>query len=105
MHPVILIFWVLLMLWLAFLVLQGNKIQGRYHTTRKKSIHQHKPRQRHKYQDNIPKTGNWHKLLTLVHGDAAAAERLVKYEQNRNPDRSVDWCVEKALWQLKRDRR
>jgi hypothetical protein len=47
----------------------------------------------------------WHKLLTLVQGDTDAAERLIKYEQSRNPDRSIDWCVEKAVWQLERDRR
>jgi hypothetical protein len=100
MNSVIVVFWLLLMsfgLWLAFLALQANQPQKRY-TTRSKSVHKQKS------QSRIPRTGNWRQLLTLVQGDAAAADRLVKYEQNRNPDRSVDWCVEKAIWQLQRDR-
>jgi hypothetical protein len=72
-------------------------------TRRRRPARKHRPRQ--KYQHDIPKTAMWHKLLTLVQGDTDAAERLIKYEQSRNPDRSIDWCVEKAVWQLERDRR
>ncbi|WP_017652305.1 hypothetical protein [Fortiea contorta] len=46
----------------------------------------------------------WSQLITLVQGDTAVAARLIRYEQNRNPDRSRDWCAEKAIWQLQRDR-
>lgn len=47
----------------------------------------------------------WQTLLKLVHGDVATAKRLIDCEFRKNPDRSLDWCIDKAIWQLKRDRR
>jgi hypothetical protein len=41
----------------------------------------------------------------LLQGDVATANRLLEAEQRRNPSRSISWCLEKAVWQLKRDRR
>ncbi|BAT54745.1 hypothetical protein NOS3756_37180 [Nostoc sp. NIES-3756] len=43
-------------------------------------------------------------LLSLLRGDAIAALRLLKSQQERNPGRSADWCLEKVIWDLKRDR-
>jgi uncharacterized membrane-anchored protein len=46
----------------------------------------------------------WNQLITMVQGDTAAATRLVKHEQARHPNQSEKWLVEKAIWQLERDR-
>jgi hypothetical protein len=46
----------------------------------------------------------WQELLVLLQGDTATANRLLDAEQRRHPDRSISWCLEKAVWQLKRDR-
>jgi hypothetical protein len=45
-----------------------------------------------------------HKLLTLLHNDRQAANRLIQQTQVRHPDRSLDWCVEKVIYDLQRDR-
>ncbi|WP_214439609.1 hypothetical protein [Atlanticothrix silvestris] len=47
----------------------------------------------------------WAELLALLQNDVATANRLIDSERRRHPDRSPEWAVEKALWQLKRDRR
>jgi uncharacterized protein HemX len=44
------------------------------------------------------------KLLRLLHDDRAAATRLVNYAQIKYPDRSINWCVEKVIYDLERDR-
>lgn len=103
MEFVILSFWFLLLLFilrLAYLVLQTYQKTSR-----------HKPKNIRTFQFPRPSSGRkinskqWGELLKLVHGDVATANRLVDYELKRNPGRSVDWCVDKALWQLRRDRR
>ncbi|MBF2007438.1 MAG: hypothetical protein IGS49_18735 [Chlorogloeopsis fritschii C42_A2020_084] len=43
-------------------------------------------------------------LLSLLHGDALAAYRLLKHQQNINPGQALDWYLEKVIWDLKRDR-
>lgn len=45
------------------------------------------------------------KLLGLVHGREDVARRLVELEQSRNPEKSREWCLNKAIASLKRDRR
>ncbi|MEM6449453.1 MAG: hypothetical protein AAF703_03965 [Cyanobacteria bacterium P01_D01_bin.105] len=45
------------------------------------------------------------KLLRLVGGNAAVAQRLVSDVQTRNPGRSEQWCWEKAIYDIERDRR
>lgn len=47
----------------------------------------------------------WKQLMTMLHGDKAAATRLIEHERMRNPDKSEKWLLEKAIWQLQRDRR
>ena len=44
-------------------------------------------------------------LLGLVGGNAAVAQRLVSDVQARNPGRPEQWCWEKAIYDIERDRR
>lgn len=43
-------------------------------------------------------------LIRLLHGDRAAAERLLHQAQIKYPGKSVDWYFEKVIGDLKRDR-
>ena len=43
-------------------------------------------------------------LLRLVGGNRAVAERLVEQVQLRNPHHSEQWCWEKAVYDIQRDR-
>ncbi len=43
-------------------------------------------------------------LLRLVGGNQAVAERLVEQVQLRNPSQSEQWCWEKAIYDIQRDR-
>jgi hypothetical protein len=45
------------------------------------------------------------KLVTLLNGDAAAAERIISSVQRANPAKDISWCTDKALLDLERDRR
>jgi hypothetical protein len=45
------------------------------------------------------------RLLTLLGGQRATAIRLLSSIQSRYPDRDQQWCLEKALRDLERDRR
>lgn len=107
MGIIILLLWLSLMLfalYLAFMIMQASKkTQSRYQANRRKSVY--KSPSKSPSQSKIPRTRQWRELLTLVHGDVGTAQRLVESEQRRNPSRNIDWCVEKALWQLQRDRR
>ena len=44
-------------------------------------------------------------LLGLVGGNATVAQRLVSDVQSRNPGRTEQWCWEKAIYDIERDRR
>jgi hypothetical protein len=44
------------------------------------------------------------KLLRLLHDETDTANRLISQAKLRNPNRSVDWCVEKVIYDLERDR-
>ncbi|MGB3668849.1 MAG: hypothetical protein WA783_05970 [Phormidesmis sp.] len=44
-------------------------------------------------------------LLRLVGGNAAVAQRLVSDVSDRNPGRTEQWCWEKAIYDIERDRR
>jgi uncharacterized protein HemY len=44
-------------------------------------------------------------LLRMVSGRQDVAERLVRLEQKRHPDKPRYWHLERAVEQLKRDRR
>ncbi|MCC5636822.1 hypothetical protein LC593_13305 [Nostoc sp. CHAB 5844] len=43
-------------------------------------------------------------LLTLLQGNAAVANRLLKQQQLLNPGQTIDWYLEKVIYDLKRDR-
>jgi hypothetical protein len=43
-------------------------------------------------------------LLSLLHNDSQAAERLIRQTQANHPGRSIDWCAEKVIYDLQRDR-
>lgn len=42
--------------------------------------------------------------LASLAGSPMTAERLIKNIQNNNPTASEQWCVEKAIYDLERDR-
>jgi hypothetical protein len=44
-------------------------------------------------------------LLRLVGGNREVAERLVEQVQVRYPNRNLQWCWEKAIYDIQRDRR
>lgn len=44
------------------------------------------------------------KLLQLLNGDRHTANRLIALAKARNPDKSIDWWVEKVIFDLQRDR-
>ncbi|MGB6301552.1 MAG: hypothetical protein WBF90_35960 [Rivularia sp. (in: cyanobacteria)] len=46
----------------------------------------------------------WRQLLVLVRHDEKTAVRLYNYAKNCNPGKSEKWVLEKALWDLERDR-
>ncbi|MEM6253645.1 MAG: hypothetical protein AAF821_12060 [Cyanobacteria bacterium P01_D01_bin.156] len=45
------------------------------------------------------------RLMRLVNGNQAVAARLVERVRSQNPDRSEQWCWEKAIYDIERDRR
>lgn len=100
----------LFILWLAYSVLQTYQKTSSLYTPKKNLIHKHKDKIT-PFQILRPSIGRnihhpkWRKLLSLVHGDIATANRLIDGERRKNPDRSLDWCIDKVIWQLQRDRR
>jgi hypothetical protein len=44
------------------------------------------------------------KLLKLLHNDRETASRLLSHAKQKNPNRSMNWCVEKVIYDLERDR-
>ncbi|MBE9078033.1 hypothetical protein IQ241_12135 [Romeria aff. gracilis LEGE 07310] len=44
-------------------------------------------------------------LMRRVGGNAAVAQRLVERVKMQNPGRSEQWCWEKAIYDIERDRR
>ena len=45
------------------------------------------------------------RVVSLLNGDTATAQRLFETARLRNPRESDQWCWEKVLWDLERDRR
>ncbi len=44
------------------------------------------------------------RLIRLLQGDRAAEERLLYQAQIKYPGKSIDWYLEKVIWDLERDR-
>jgi acyl carrier protein phosphodiesterase len=103
MQIVILSIWLGLMgaaLWLAFWVIKNSPKSKRARRTFPRRQTRRRPVAVIKHNSGR----QWNELLTLLQGDVNTANRLINGEKSRNPTRSADWCVDKALWQLKRDR-
>ncbi|MGC1309578.1 MAG: hypothetical protein WA885_20340 [Phormidesmis sp.] len=49
--------------------------------------------------------GTRKKLMGLVGGNASVAQRLVSDVKDHNPGRTEQWCWEKAIYDIERDRR
>ncbi|MEH2395042.1 MAG: hypothetical protein V7K21_26455 [Nostoc sp.] len=57
--------------------------------------------------DYLPGVGSknlQNELLALLSGNGNIATRLLKHQQKLNPGRSLDWYLEKVIYDLKRDR-
>jgi hypothetical protein len=112
---IVIILWLLAMafsLWLAASAVkahsQGAKLRRYYpneYLPRTTAQPQRKPPKVKRHTTNIKNLRQWREFLTLLQGDEGLAQRLVNAERIRNPSRSEEWCLDKALWQLKRDRR
>lgn len=107
---IILIVWLAAMavgFWLCATVAQAHKQspQTRYRQTIQPRRRQRRPPQPQN-RNRIPKNSPaWNELLILVRYDEATATRLVRHVVERNPHQSEKWILEKALWDLQRDRR
>lgn len=44
-----------------------------------------------------------HKLLLLLNGDRSTANRLLNLAKTRNPQKPIQWCAEKVIFDLQRD--
>ena len=44
------------------------------------------------------------KLMRLLHDDRDTASRLLSQIKNKNPNKSINWYVEKVIYDLERDR-
>ncbi|MBD2388888.1 hypothetical protein [Cylindrospermum sp. FACHB-282] len=49
-------------------------------------------------------SGLWHQLLIRVQFNVATAERLVENLRRKYPGKNDRWYIEKAIWDLDRDR-
>jgi hypothetical protein len=52
----------------------------------------------------LPNRSLQRQLLSLLHNDHQAANRLIQQTKAKHPDRSIDWCAEKVIYDLQRDR-
>ena len=59
---------------------------------------------KHKVTKKSKRSKEWKKLMELVRYDEKTAVRLYNYAKNCNPGKSEKWVLEKALWDLERDR-
>lgn len=44
------------------------------------------------------------RMMELLHSDRELAMRLISQVKRKNPNRSMNWCVEKVIYDLERDR-
>ncbi|WP_414530976.1 hypothetical protein [Nodularia chucula] len=98
-HPILILILAMLAgaLYLAWLVIDSHQsAQRRYRRTTRKS-----PKPKLKQRVNSSTKG---KLLRMVRGDEDLAYRLVRQVKASFPNQSDQWCWEKAIWDLERDR-
>jgi|SRR5919199_5660125 hypothetical protein len=91
-------------LWLAGLALCLQLLSIHRKQSRSKSFKKSKPRRRprRKLSRVLPLS---QELTALLNGDRTTAERLISSTRRKHPHQSEQWCREKALYDLERDRR
>ncbi|ASC72854.1 hypothetical protein XM38_038140 [Halomicronema hongdechloris C2206] len=99
----------LLSLLLAILILVGlyalwRRRSGASHRMRPSSRRSGVSRGGHSDPNRVSRHSQ-RELLRLVHGNRAVALRLVATVRQQNPGRSEQWCWEKAIYDIQRDRR
>ena len=77
----------------------GGIATGGYLATKKTSAANHSNTQIDQANPKLRK-----KLLILLHNDRTTANRLVAHTKQTNPQKSVDWAMEKVIYDLERDR-
>lgn len=60
---------------------------------------------RQSFKQSGVRAGTRRQLLRMVGGNPAVAHRLVERVRERYPNRSEQWCWEKAIYDIQRDRR
>ncbi|MEM1368287.1 MAG: hypothetical protein AAGG02_09765 [Cyanobacteria bacterium P01_H01_bin.15] len=45
-----------------------------------------------------------HELMTMLHNDQGAANRLLNLEHRKHPGKTEQWYIEKVIYDLQRDR-
>ncbi|MCC2695800.1 hypothetical protein [Nodularia sp. LEGE 04288] len=96
-HPILILLLTMLAgsLYLAWLVINSRKsARRRYRRTTRKS-----PEKLKRVNSSTRS-----KLLRMVRGDEELAYRLVRQVKASAPNQSDQWCWEKAIWDLERDR-
>ncbi len=71
-----------------------------------KTKHRFKSRANLADQSNKPQASRNLQIefLRLLNGDRPTANRLIALAKTRNPDKTIDWWVEKVIFDLQRDR-
>ena len=59
----------------------------------------------HPQNKSLKSSKDYRYLLTLLNGDHDGANRLVQFISDSYPDRNTQWCLEKAINDILRDRR
>lgn len=91
-------------LWLAALALCLQLFLVDRNQPRSKSPRKSKPRRRPRRKVSKPVPLS-QELAMLLNGDRTTAERLISSTRQQYPNRSEQWCREKAIYDLERDRR
>lgn len=103
--PNIMLGLLLLALWLAAfsLCIQLFMVARKQPRSKSKSRKRAKPRRR---PSRSPQYSSLEvRLVSLLNGDKETARRLTNATRRNHPNRSEQWCQEKALFDLERDRR
>lgn len=78
----------------------GGIATGGYLATKKANTA--KPKTNSQIDQASPKLQK--KLLILLHNDSETANRLLAHTRQNNPHQSVNWAMEKVIYDLERDR-
>jgi hypothetical protein len=119
MSNFIIAIWFVLMasaLWLAYIVIKNTKaaqLSPRRKRTWAEMNRVFKLGRRNKTNARITRiahknpmlAGLWHQLLIRVNFDTPAAERLVEQLRRKHPGQTDRWYIEKAIFDLERDKR